>query len=474
MSNEVKFGADAKDYFTVTKSMQAELDKLSQKVGGFGRTSQRAGRESSEFARVAGTIIGKTTGASGAYREVSELNRLVGSTTAIAAVAGFALAEAYSRASDKATEFRESIEKIKQPTGPGAFLGTEEIDKTITDATAKLDEFQKRDARENSGPAGAIVKAARYAQGVALGEGTPATQAAQEATDKTDLRKVAAESISKLAEKTNLLNDAEEKRLRGSERQADLDKAQIAINEKLGKLAAQEAAAHVTNPDAREALVRAHELETAAIDKKHDALERELTLKEALVRLGEGFVSEQSGGSVAGGLDVSAQKSVLGAGQRNLASLLLRKQSAEAALNDPNLSDNERRERELERDTTGDELDRAAYAESQKPIAQRHQEQRDEQRFQNWRDQYARNQGLTNIHRDANGNIIGGTDAAGRAVHPSVADPLDALKSLHGKRYNVLDFVKESQAQAKAKQSIEKPMTKREFDEVMAKYWGGS
>ncbi|HEX3817668.1 MAG TPA: hypothetical protein VHW03_05215, partial [Chthoniobacterales bacterium] len=309
----------------------------------------------------------------------------------------------------------------------------------------------------------------RLLGGFATGKGTFKEQ--DEAGDVA--QKAITDAISKRADKQKDLNRVNEEGLRGSERQADLDKAQIAFGEKLGKLAEEESAAGVNNSAARDALVRAHELETAAIDKKHDALERELTLKEALTKLGEGFVNEQGGGSEAGA-SASIKTSVLGAGQRNVASLLLRKQSAEAALNDPNLSDNERRQRELERDTVGDELDRAAYTESQKPIAQRHQEQRDEQRFQNWRDQYARNDGLTNIHRDANGNIIGGTDAAGRAVHPSVADPLDALKSLHGKRYNVLDFVKESQAQAKAKQSIEKPMTKREFDEVMAKYWGSS
>jgi hypothetical protein len=190
-----------------------------------------------------------------------------------AAAGGYAIYEGITKAGDAAIKFRGEIDALRRPQGSPDFLGLDQINKRLSDASAKLSEIHDREIREGLLPFGGA--AARLGRGAIQGLG-PDALAKQDAEEKAAVRKSASGAIDDLAQKTRNLNHVEYERITVGERQAELDKAEIEHRERLGALAAAEAGAGITNPAARNAEnVRAGN-EQAVINAKYAVIDFEL------------------------------------------------------------------------------------------------------------------------------------------------------------------------------------------------------
>jgi hypothetical protein len=199
-----------------------------------------------------------------------------------AALAGYAIYEGLTRAGDAAIKFHAEIDALRRPQGSADFLGLDAINKKLSDASSKLSEIRERDVRESSGAAGALVKAGRYAEGIALGYGGPAAQDLKAAEEKAAVRKSASAAIDDLAQKTRNLNKVEFERITVGERQAELDKADIEHKERLGALAEAQKGSGVQNQSALHAENTRAANEKAVINAKFAVLDSELRMENEL------------------------------------------------------------------------------------------------------------------------------------------------------------------------------------------------
>ncbi len=150
----------------------------------------------------------------------------------ILAAGAIAAVEAISKIIDKEKELREDIHRLRSESmaGNAAFLGTDQINKNLSDSSAKIKEIT------------ADLIALRAGKGKFLGvdfmgSETRAFFEKQDEEKLNELRGAAVEDVLKLTSKQNDLNRVEMERLSGAEDLADLDKLSIEHNERLGKLA---------------------------------------------------------------------------------------------------------------------------------------------------------------------------------------------------------------------------------------------
>lgn len=172
----------------------------------------------------------------GMYTGASMLRSLIGLSGA------GAIGAMFMDAAESAAKLRQEIASITKLTGPGAFRGTGEIESNLSAAAAKIQEINKQQAFDRSNPFRQAVAKVRDA---ATGENDETREQL-----KSELRRKAASEIDALAQKQSALNSVRAKQQMGSERQAALDEEEIEHRERIGKLAAAEAATGVNNPAA--------------------------------------------------------------------------------------------------------------------------------------------------------------------------------------------------------------------------------
>lgn len=297
------------------------------------------------------------------------------------------LAAAYKTASTNAAELRAVTDKLMRPiSGASSISQLQEQLKGIAEVREQL---AKRSVIEGQGILGKGLKFGRQLVGMSLGEGSPGEQDAQAARNQEMLRKRASEDISLMAKRQGELNRAERESVSGSERKAEILKAQSRNVDNLRELAEAEAAAGVNNPAARNAEMKRYEAEVRAIDKRFDALQR---AQAAEARIGE---------LSAGNLTIDQQRlQVL----KNRVDLLAR----ESGIG----SKEQRAQKRIELGQAETDLARGEFEESNKTSAQKRVERKAQRKYQQFLKNRKRTGGLTNVHRDMSGNVIGGTRAA--------------------------------------------------------------
>jgi hypothetical protein len=239
-------------------------------------------------ARVIGDIINIGTASSGAVMRVNALSHVLGSVApaaglvAVAAI-GYKIYEGLSKAQEEAIALDQAIRNISSASHTsGDFMSTDQVNKGLAEATAKLDEIRARDIDEKQFPE---KKFARFTKGVILGKGSFDEQQGADDAKKLELQKSASREIDKLAKKTRDLNHVEYERVKVSEEKAALDKAELNSKERLGLLAAAESAAGVQNPSARNAeKVRAGN-EASEIKAKFALIRNQAAFEESIAGL---------------------------------------------------------------------------------------------------------------------------------------------------------------------------------------------
>lgn len=308
----------------------------------------------------------------------------------------------FKQANEEAENLREKIDKIAGLTGSSAFRGVSEMNAGLKEAAATLDEIHRRDIRESGGGLGKLhtgnVGDAFFPTlGLLVKKGRQLATGGSDAEDEEQrnrLRASAAKNISDIADKQRALNEAQQEETDGSERQAALLREEITHRERIGELAAAEAAAgikgrlHDDEENARNAQ------SVAAISKRFDLREREATA--------EAFIADLS-------------RKGLTTDQQRLATLKEQLEVIRAQLKQPQ-SQEQRTQLNIQRVNKENEINESGFQESLKPQSQRVAErnaaqllQGDKERFQKEQD---RTGGLENPHFGIGGNLIGGTDPA--------------------------------------------------------------
>src|ERR1043166_1016259 len=152
MTDQVKFGADASEYFDVAARMQETIDRLAAKAeqsggrheaasGKYLESTRRVRRELGELAQdfaESGDAADLLTSGIGRISEVLK----IGLGPGIAASVGVAVFEVINKQIEAARKLHEEIESITSEQGGGEFRGFDSIDKHISDIKAKLDELK--------------------------------------------------------------------------------------------------------------------------------------------------------------------------------------------------------------------------------------------------------------------------------------------------------------------------------------------
>jgi hypothetical protein len=336
-------------------------------------------------------------------------------------------------------EAQSKLQLLSSKSGASGFQTTGGLGSRLSEQTEGLEADHLRRLQEGHG-FGPIQKAMRQSMLQMAGQGSPAEQDAAEDQRRQELRKAAAETIGKMAEKQRQVNLAAKEELSGSERQAALSRAQISHEEKLGELARAEAAAGVGKTDAMNAENERYQDEIAALTRIADLKEAEAHSEIDLAMLRKTAVT-------------SAQLH----NQQIMERLRLNK--AEAA----GPSTQERRD-QLAAQRIGLEADQDAglLAQSRRPFAEREAEIRKAKDDKRDLDRLKANGGLLNVHRDMSGNVIGGMDPFTNE-HVNLREgnrTLDQTYRRNGDAYDVAT-------------GKEKPFTKTDMDELFRKYLGG-
>ncbi len=184
------------------------------------------------------------------------------------------LIQAFIQANEEAEKLSVTIAKLTAPSGASAFRSSSAIQSNLTGIIQQLDELNERTGRESSTEGGFIGNAAgwikRKSRQLLTGKND-----ASDAGEKEQLRKQAIKDIEDLAEKQRDLNQSVES---GSEREIALAKEKIAHQEKLGELAAIEAATGVHDRAARDQEDRRTENANKLLEDAADQRQRELRL----------------------------------------------------------------------------------------------------------------------------------------------------------------------------------------------------
>ncbi len=167
----------------------------------------------------------------------------------IFAAGAIAAAGVISKIIDEAAKLREEIDRLKSASRLSPdFLGSDQINKNLSDTSTKIAEIQKDLTSLRAGKGKVL--------GIDfMGSETRAFFEKQDLEKIAELRAAAANDVLDLTSKQNDLNRIEMERLSGAEDQADLDKLEIDHKERLGKLADAAAAAGLAGTIAAEQLL---------------------------------------------------------------------------------------------------------------------------------------------------------------------------------------------------------------------------
>lgn len=354
------------------------------------------------------------------------------------------IASAFQQAVQEAAKLESTINKLTAPTGSAAFRSQGSIRSNLSGITDTLDELGERDAREFQGrertpwmTLGHIVRRSRQ---FLTGDSD-----ANEEAQKDRLRKRAVESISDMAEKQETLNRASAE---GSERESALAKAQVEHRERLGDLAAIEAAAGVNNPAARNAENERARLEAAAIDDAADQRQRQLTLAAHAAELAsQGLTTDQ--------LRLAVLRDQIQAVDEQLSHTRL-------------LTDEKRTQLQTQRAVLGNDLtsmQKEFYFDPKK----RAQFQRDIKENERRDKEFNRTGGLLNPHFGINGEVIGGIDPITGEKRSNV--PAFNWRNTFGPTARP-DYSAAAREQVGERQAIEQPLTRDDMAKLLEKYWG--
>lgn len=169
------------------------------------------------------------------------------------------MGDAYKRAAEEAYKLKVAQDNLNRPQG--AFAGDGAYEERLNAIGKARETAFEQKAMENQSWFSKMKAGFGILRDWTLGYGSPKEQGRQEANNRAEQAKRAAEAVSFMADKQNELNKADRLALAGEERKAALLRAEITHRERLAQLAQMEAAAGVNNPAARNA-----ENERAAID----------------------------------------------------------------------------------------------------------------------------------------------------------------------------------------------------------------
>lgn len=192
----------------------------------------------------------------------------------------------YEKAMVQAKELREANDNIFRPIGGGTAAPIEEFETKLKDIHEVNEKIRNRSNIENSGWLGSLLKLGRKATGKSLGEGSFSDQDKQDVENRKNRDAAALSAVNQMAAKQRELNKIDREGFKGSEEQAELDKAELNNRERLLKISTQEAAAgfsgHSKNADAEN---ERFAQEKTAIRQRFDIRGKELEIEDRIVSL---------------------------------------------------------------------------------------------------------------------------------------------------------------------------------------------
>jgi hypothetical protein len=279
MADQVKFGADATEYFDVVNRMSATANRLGPSIG-LASGAETMLRSERIVSRSAANIVTSLFSADNAADALAttflnlEHATVIGLGAAVAVAVGVSLYEAIKKATDEAFALNEEIRKtIALQSGPASYSSLD----TLQAKLAAVREDQKKvqdEANKTFGSLGAAVGGIDWsaAGGTRPFQGLYGAVAAQNAarTQRSlELRQTELETLSKIAGKMAEAADLEDERMHVSQQTAALDKLDAEYIEK------------------RAALVRGpgQNLEAVAqLDRMHSLQTEQLQYEQALER----------------------------------------------------------------------------------------------------------------------------------------------------------------------------------------------
>jgi hypothetical protein len=202
-----------------------------------------------------------------------------------AAAVGLGLYQAVTRTGEAVIKFESNIADLRRPQGNADFLGLDQINKRLSDASATLKDINQQQANLKTF-GGQLSGFGNFL----VGGGTRPQVEARLAAGKQAATEAAAEAISFLAEKTQNLNDVERDRIHQGAQQAELDQAEIEHKERLGTLAAAAVASGNAGSQAAEEAVKAEDDRNEAVQKgidlKYQQIDTTIALDEKLAQIG--------------------------------------------------------------------------------------------------------------------------------------------------------------------------------------------